>query len=114
MNHFYAGQEVVCIDNGQPKDTTLPSELAVGQVYKIRWVGPYHHYLDGEYVGVRLHGVDRGTCQIWGYEDPPFRAERFRPLVKDPLAWARRIASDPDFKIDAPEGPVRVRKREEV
>jgi len=106
VNTFYVGQDVVCVDNGQPKSTTLPSELVVGQVYKIRWIGIYNHYLDGEYVGVRLEGIDRGICPIWGYDDPPFRAERFRPLVKDPIALFRRLATDPDYKIDAPEGPL--------
>lgn len=104
---LYVGQDVVCIDNGQPKDTTLPSELTVGQVYKIRWLGVYVHYLDGEYIGVRVEGIDRGTCKIWGDVDQPFKASRFRPLVRDPLAIFRQIAAEPDFKIDGPEGPVR-------
>lgn len=107
-NHFYVGQDVVCIDNGQPADTTLPSELVKGRIYKLRWVGIHKHYLDGEYVGVRLVGIDRGTCMIWGDVDTPFKASRFRPLVSDPTAIFKRIATDPDFKIDAPEGPLRV------
>lgn len=109
MNQFYVGQEVVCIkasyDPGQR--TTIAPELVEGQIYRIRWLGMYNHYLDGEYLGVRVEGVDRGTCPHWGYVDQPFNANRFRPLVSDPLAWARQIAADPSWKIDAPEGPVR-------
>lgn len=108
MNTFYVGQDVVCIkaDYDTQQRTTIKPELVEGKIYRIRWIGPYNHYLDGEYVGVRLEGIDRGICPIWGYDDVPFRAERFRPLVKDPLALFRRIATDPDYKIDAPEGPL--------
>lgn len=123
MNKFYVGQDVVCIDNGQPANTTLPSELEVGRVYKLRWVGIHKHYLDGEYVGVRVEGIDRGTCKIWGDFDTPFKASRFRPLVSDPLAQFRQIAADPNgYKVTGPEGPLhpdgplpeREREKEEV
>lgn len=118
MNHFYVGQDVICVDNGQPKDTTLPSEIKVGQVYRIRWLGMYQHYVDGEFLGVRLEGVDRGVCNIWGYDDVPFKAHRFRPLVKDPLAVFRNIAADPDgYQPPAPEEPkcpVRVKEDEKA
>lgn len=110
MNHFYVGQEVVCINARQPANTTLASELKEGQTYKLRWVGVHKHYLDGEYVGVRVEGIDRGVCEIWGDVDTPYAAARFRPLVKDPLAIFRAIATDPEFKIDAPEGPRRPHK----
>ncbi len=107
MNHFFVNQDVVCIDAKQPANTTLPSELTEGQTYKIRWIGIHRHYLEGEYVGVRLEGIDRGTCPIWGDVDTPFRADRFRPLVSDPLAQFRQIATDPSYKVTGPEGPVR-------
>lgn len=107
MSHFHVNQDVVCINAKQPASTTLPSELTEGQTYKIRWLGIHKHYLDDEYVGVRLEGIDRGTCQIWGDVDTPFRADRFRPLVSDPLAIFRQIAADPSGKIEGPEGPVR-------
>lgn len=105
---FFVGQDVVCVDNGQPKDTTLPSELTVGAVYKIRWLGIYNHYVDGTYLGIRVEGIDRGICQIWGYDDPPFKASRFRPVVNDPLAVFRNLLADPDgYAPAAPEGPLR-------
>lgn len=108
---FYVGQDVVCVDNGQPKDTTLPSELMVGSVYKVRWLGIYSHYLDGEYLGIKVEGIDRGICQIWGYVDPPFKAKRFRPVVNDPLASLKNIAADPDgYKPGTEEGPRRSKK----
>lgn len=110
MNQFYVGQEVACIRAGyDPKqNVSIPCELVVGQTYKIRWIGNHRHYLDGDYVGIRVEGIDRGTCQIWGDVDTPFRASRFRPLVSDPLAELRNLAVDPDgYKPDAPEGPVR-------
>lgn len=107
---FYVGQDVICVDNGQPKDTTLPSELTVGKIYKIRWLGIYKHYVDGTYLGIRVDGIDRGTCAIWGYVDQPFCASRFRPLKHDPLASLRNLTVDPDgYMPDAPEGPVRDR-----
>lgn len=105
MINFYVGQEIVCVDNGQPKDTTLPSELTVGNVYVVRWIGPYNHYLDGEYIGVRLVGIDRGICSIWGYDDPPFKAKRFRPV--DKIGFLRHLAANQNMPIDAPEGPLR-------
>lgn len=105
---FYVGQDVVCVDNGQPKDTTLPSELTVDAVYKVRWLGIYNHYLDGEYLGIKVDGIDRGTCKIWGYVDPPFKASRFRPLVSDPLASFKNMIADPDgYKPTTIEGPIR-------
>lgn len=106
---FYVGQEVVCVkaDYDPSQKTTIKPELEVGKVYKIRWLGVYSHYLDGDYLGIRVDGMDRGICPFWGYDDVPFRASRFRPLVKDPLAIFKRIATDPDYTIDAPEGPVR-------
>lgn len=122
MNHFHVGQQVVCIDD-EFKRVTIPQGITKGQIYTLRWVGEYTMYADGTYIGVRLEGVDRGVDPTYGYEDPPFAARRFRPLVKDPLAVLRRIATDPDYKIDAPEGPVRApddggvvkeREREEV
>jgi hypothetical protein len=39
-------------------------------------------YLGGDYIGVRLVGINRGVCPQFGEEDPPFAARRFRPVVK--------------------------------
>lgn len=107
MNHFYVGQQVVCVDaTYTPQQrVSLPCELVEGQIYTIRWIGEFDNYVDPPFIGVRLVGLDRGTDQTYGYVDPPFAARRFRPLVKDPLAVFRRIATDLDYKIDAPEGP---------
>jgi hypothetical protein len=105
---LYVGCEVVCVRStyDPAQKTTITPELVEGQVYKIRWLGIYNHYLDGEYLGVRVEGIDRGICPHWGHEDQPFNANRFRPVVKDPLAWAKRIATDPEFKPSGDEGPL--------
>lgn len=111
---LYVGCEVVCIDD-KFSGVTIPQGITEGQVYKIRWLGMFNSYVDGEFLGVKLEGVERGIDPTYGYDDPPYAARRFRPLVKDPLAWAKRIATDPEFKVDAPEGPVRrVKEKEEV
>lgn len=109
---FYVGQEVVCIkaDFDPAQQTTHKSELIEGKVYRIRWLGIYSHYVDGDYLGIRVEGIVRGRCPIWGYEDPPFFASRFRPVVKDPLAVFRNMAASQDggpFVPLRPEGPVR-------
>jgi hypothetical protein len=107
MNQFYVGQQVVCIDDKFDR-VTIPQGITKGQVYVIRWLGMFNNYVDGEFLGVKLVGVERGTDPTYGFDDPPFAARRFRPLVKDPLASLRNIAADPDgYKPPAPEGPVR-------
>lgn len=123
MTNLYPGQEVICVDASQPPRTTIPLGIEEGKTYVLRWVGAYNSYVDGEFIGVRIEGIERGKCPTYGHEDPPYAARRFRPLVKDPLAVFRRIAVDPDYKIDVPEGPTRgkpvregapKRKKEEV
>ncbi|MBZ9659740.1 CAP-Gly domain protein [Mesorhizobium sp. ESP-6-4] len=120
---FYPGQEVICVDAKSPPRVTIPLGLVEGQTYVLRWVGEYDNYVDGPFIGVRLVGVNRGKDPTYGFEDPPYNAKRFRPLIKNPIAFARRIAADPNQQIDAPEGPVRgkpvregapKRKKEEV
>ena len=106
-HQFYVGQDVVCISATQPKDTTLPSELTEGSIYKIRWIGPYKTYLDGEYIGIRVEGIDRGTCAIYGDVDPPFRSTRFRPLVADRLGSLRALLVPGQPLAPAPEEPRR-------
>lgn len=106
MINFHVGQQVVCIDAKFDR-VTIAQGITEGQIYTIRWIGEYTTYVDGSYIGVRLEGVERGTDPTYGYEDPPFAARRFRPLVKDPLAWARQIAADPHgYKVTGPEGPL--------
>lgn len=121
MNQFYVGQEVVCIDDKVPLEggiTVKDTAITEGQIYKIRWVGMASHYVFGNYLGVKLEGVDSKFGETWGQKDAAFAARRFRPLVKDPLAWARQIAADPNgFVVTGPEGPTRktpARKREGV
>jgi hypothetical protein len=107
MQDFYPGQQVVCVDASQPARVTIPLGLVEGQIYTLRWVGMYDNYTDGAFLGVRLLGINRGKDPTYGFEDPPYAARRFRPLAKDPIAVFRRIAADPDYEINAPEGPTR-------
>lgn len=106
---LYPGIQVVCIDDKVPIQgggTVKDAAITEGHVYTLRWVGMASHYVFGDYLGVKLEGVDSKFGEPWGEPDAPFAAHRFRPLVKDPLAVFRRIATDPDYKIDAPEGPL--------
>ncbi len=57
-------------------------EVKEGETYTVSWVGPYSHYIHGDYLGVRLAGIDRGECPHFGYINPPFSASRFKPVVK--------------------------------
>ena len=112
---FYVNQEVVCIDDavqGYGKDHSLG--VTKGEVYTVRWVGMFDHYVFGQYLGLRLVGVHRGADEELGYDDTPIMARRFRPVVKDPIALFRAIAADPDgFVPNGPTGPVRKVKEEE-
>lgn len=121
MINFHVGQEVVCIDDKVPLEggaVVKDANITEGQVYRLRWVGMTTHYVFGDYLGVRLEGVQMHAGDTsYGDPDTPYAARRFRPLVKDPIAVFRRIAADPNFKIDAPEGPKRktpVKETEEV
>lgn len=123
MNQFYVGQEVVCVDDKFER-VTIPQGITEGVVYKLRWVGMFNSYVDGDYLGVRLDGVDRGIDPSYGYDDPPFAARRFRPLVSNPLEFLRQLAKDPDLPVQGDEGPLhpdgplpepkREREKEEV
>ncbi len=114
---FYTGQKVVCVDASQPPRVLTPLGLKDGRVYTIRWVGAYRHYVDGDFLGIRLEEIDRGLDggpDGYGADDMPYRASRFRPLVRDPIATLRNIAVDPSgFVPNAPEGPRRERVRED-
>ena len=105
MNQFYVGQDVVCVDDKFER-VTIPQGITEGQVYKLRWVGMFNSYVDGDYLGVRLEGVDRGIDPTYGYDDPPFAARRFRPLVSNPLEFLRQLAKDPDLPVQGDEGPL--------
>ena len=105
MNQFYVGQDVVCVDDKFER-VTIPQGITEGQIYKPRWVGMFNSYVDGDYLGVRLEGVDRGIDPTYGYDDPPFAARRFRPLVSNPLEFLRQLAKDPDLPVQGDEGPL--------
>lgn len=108
---LYVGCRVVCVDDKVPLaggGVAKDANVTEGQVYRIRWLGMAHLYPIGDYLGVKLEGIDSGFGEPWGVPDAPYAARRFRPVVKDPLAVFRQIAADPHgFKVDGPEGPTR-------
>lgn len=109
---FYEGQDVVCVDAkfASHQHPIMTLGLVEGQVYRIRWLGVFVHYIDGEYLGIKVDGLVRPADQF-GYIDMPFYAKRFRPVVKDKLAAFRNMLANmpthKPFVADAPEGPVR-------
>lgn len=107
MNQFHVGQEVVCIDSAVGFEQYL--EVKEGEIYEIEWIGPFEHYIHGSYIGVRFKGVDRGTCPQFGYENPPFAARRFRPLVEDKLSALRGLLAGGPLteKFEGPKRKVR-------
>ncbi|TDH35742.1 hypothetical protein E2A64_10430 [Pseudohoeflea suaedae] len=116
MTHFQVNQEVVCIDDSQPP-LSQPLRVKKGEIYVVRWIGPFYHYMLGEYIGVRLKGIDQGICPDWGYEDVPFQAKRFRPLVEDRIGMLRAllVPNQPVTPtIDEPRRKAPVREEERV
>lgn len=124
---LYVGVDVVCIDDQAPLGGgkfVKDANITEGVVYRVRWVGMANLYPLGDYLGVKLDGVDSKFGEAWGVPDAPYAARRFRPLVKDPLAVFKAIAADPHgFKVTGPEGPLhpdgplpdeKVREKEEV
>lgn len=106
---LYVGCEVVCIDDKVPlMGGAIVKDKAIteGDVYTIEWIGIVNNYVFGEYLGVRLKGVNSRFGAENAQPHTPYNASRFRPLVKDPLAWAKRIATDPEFKPSGDEGPL--------
>ena len=77
---FHVGQKVVCVsvpgNDGSIGDTTFPTNLRVGEIYIVRWVGIYD---DGQ--AVRLAGLYRNFPLV-KWQDIPFRALRFRPVIE--------------------------------
>jgi hypothetical protein len=107
---LYVGVEVFCIDDKVPlADGTIVKDknITEGEVYRIRWIGITKDYVFGEYLGVKLEGIKSDIGGEWRNPDAPYNARRFRPLVSDPLAIFKRIATDPSWKVEGPEGPVR-------
>lgn len=107
---LYTGCEVVCVDDKVPLEggaVVKDAMITEGNVYRIRWIGVVNHYVFGEYLGVRLEGVDSKFGDAWGVKDCPYHNRRFKPLIKDKLASLKQIAADPDgWKPDAKEGPL--------
>lgn len=79
MTTIRTGDDIICIDDSIYPEQYI--EIRKGEVYKVRWVGLCRDYMNGDYIGVRLDGINRGVCPQFGEQDPPFRASRFRPLV---------------------------------
>jgi hypothetical protein len=99
MHQFHVGQKVVCIDDTF-KNVSIDQLIRKGQIYTIRWIGPYKHYVDGEFIGIKVEEIHRGNDdgpEGYGAADMPYRATRFRPLVKDKLGALRNLlAPRPD------------------
>lgn len=108
MNNFHIGQQVVCIDAKVGYEQFI--EVKEGKVYTVSWIGPFDHYIHGNYIGVRLTGIDRGTCPHFGYENPPFAASRFRPLARDRLASLRGLLAGGPITGDFEEPKRKVRE----
>ena len=85
---FAPGDEVVCVD-----DSRLKEVLREGQHYVVRWSGASVHSIVGHYAGVRLIGIERVTTPADAMEDPPFRAERFRPVKRETIEIFRQMAN---------------------
>lgn len=114
MNHFFVGQPVVCIDD-KFEYVSIDQLLREGQTYTVRWLGMYRSYVDGDFLGIKVEEIQRGKCEVYGHDDPPFAARRFRPLVSDKLAQFRNMIADPDgYKPPAEEGPLHPRLPDEV
>lgn len=89
MISFKVGDRVVCIDAYVGFEQWLG--IKEGKIYTVSWIGPFEHYTQGSFIGVRLAGITRPTCPHFGYEDMPFNAKRFRPLVIDRLSSLRGL-----------------------
>jgi hypothetical protein len=117
VNQFYVGQKVVCID-AKFQHVSIDQGISEGEIYTLSWVGPYVHYVDGEFIGVRLAEVTRGDDPGgYGADEMPFRATRFRPLVADRLGSLRALLVPDQPLAPAPEEPRRrapVKEEEKV
>ncbi|KAB2671070.1 hypothetical protein F9K77_14025 [Ochrobactrum sp. LMG 5442] len=107
MTNFHVGQQVVCIDSAVGFEQLI--EIREGEIYTISWIGPFEHYTQGSFIGVRLKGVYRGICPQFGYDNPPFAARRFRPLVRDKLSSIRGLLAGGPVteKFEEPKRKVR-------
>lgn len=91
---FEVGQRIVCIDDKFP-GTSMDQLIRYDEIYTVRWIGPVQHYIDGEYIGVRLQEIDRGEDPA-GYAEPdlPYHSRRFKPLVLPKSKLTKRVSED--------------------
>lgn len=89
---YRIGERVVCVDDKFPGVKT-DQHLREGQEYTVRAALDFTHYLDGTFYGLKLFEIDRGAdndADGFGYDDMPFRASRFRPLVEPKAGKKKR------------------------
>ena len=94
MTTFKVGDQVVCVDDKFPF-VSIDQGIREGEIFTVRWVGNYRHYVDGDFYGIKLEGVDRGNDdgpEGYGAADMPFRASRFRPLVQPKVTRELEVA----------------------
>ena len=82
--NFRVGQKVVCVDDAEDFPDVegidwRPLEIKKGNIYVVRWCGPHTDNILGTEICVRLVGFVRPDDD---YDDLPFRASRFRPIVE--------------------------------
>ncbi|MDX3929783.1 MAG: CAP-Gly domain protein [Shinella sp.] len=102
MITFRVGQKVVCVDD-RFRNVSIDQGIRKGAIYTVRWVGHYRHYVDGDFYGIKLMELHRGNDdgpEGYGAADMPFRASRFRPLVRDRIRDMLGIKA-PQPKIEA-------------
>lgn len=98
--NFRVGQKVVCVDDRRRRLGYRMDGLISGDVYVIRWAGDVGHPIFGNYLGVRIAGIDRGSDRYC--DDLPYAADRFRPLAypkqseeTDVAMFKRHLANQP-------------------
>lgn len=102
MITFRVGQQVVCVDD-RFRNVSIDQGIRRGQIYTVRWAGDYRHYVDGDFYGIKLMELHRGSDdgpEGYGAVDMPFRASRFRPLVRDRIRDMLGIKAPPP-KVEA-------------
>lgn len=91
---FRVGQKVVCVDDKPFHENRGVPEIKSGVVYTIRWVGEAPYAPDRIFGPVvRLQEVMRGPNGHPEWNDYPFSARRFRPIVerKTDISFAHEI-----------------------
>src|ERR1700754_3743525 len=110
---FHVGQKVVCIDD-KFKHVSIDQLIRKGEIYTVRWIGEYTHYVDGTFIGIKVEEIHRGNDdgpEGYGATDMPYRATRFRPLVKDKIGSLRKLlAPTPDAPAE-PKKPAEPTKK---